>query len=484
MVRLEQRLSLQLRLSPQQVLFSTLLQMPVIALEQRIKMELEQNPLLEELTDIDTEQKELEETPDPVQEEIKESTNETDAEEIEKAAEKEIEEYDFEDFLNDENGYEYNPVDTSQEEDFHPDPAPVTLADHLLTQFHFFQLSETEQGIGEYIIWNVNEDGYLTVNGETIAQNLSTPEQTITPEQVEKVLKLVQTLEPVGIAARNLQECLLIQLREQEPPNELAITILEKYFDDFKNKRYEKLIKNLEVTPEELKEILSLISRLNPKPGEGYINTNENYIIPDLVVEKVGNEFIPSVNDPHIPQLRINNSYRRMLMDGNHLSQDTKKYIHQKLESARWLINSIQQRKLTMIKVMKEIIKRQRDFFDKGPDVIKPMILKDIADAINMDISTISRVTSGKYVQTDYGVFELKYFFSDRMLTENGDEVSTHRLKNQIKELIENEDSIKPLTDGDIADSITKSGVPIARRTVAKYREQMMIPVARLRRKI
>jgi len=484
MVRLEQRLSLQQRLSPQQVLFSTLLQMPIMALEQRIKIELEQNPLLEEVTDIDIELKEQEETSDPVQEEIKESVDEVHKEELEKESEKEEEKYDFEDFLNDEDGYEYNPVTKEPQEEYHPDPAPVTLAEYVLSQFHFLQLSAEERGIGEYIIWNINEDGYLTLDTETIAHNLSTADQIVTPEQVEKVLRLIQTLEPVGIGARNLQECLIIQLREQENSNELAVAVLEKYFDDFKNKRYEKLIKNLGISPDELKQILSLISRLNPKPGEGYINANENYIIPDLLIEKVGNEFIPSINDTHVPQLRINNSYRRMIIEGAHIAPETKKYIQQKLESARWLINSIHQRKLTMIKVMKEIIKRQRDFFEKGHDGIKPMILKDIADAISMDISTISRVTSGKYVQTDYGVYELKYFFSDRMFTEDGNEVSTLQLKSQIKELIENEEPNNLLTDGEIAAIIAKTGVPIARRTVAKYREQMMIPVARLRRKI
>jgi len=482
MVRLEQRISLQQRLSPQHVLFSTLLQMPVMALEQKIKTELEQNPLLEEISDLEVEQQEETDSNDPVQEELK-NGDESDSEE--KESEEEKEDFDIEDFINDDEGYEYTPSYRNQEdEDYRPDPAPVSLAEFLLSQFHFLQLSIEDSLIGEYIIWNINEDGYLAADVETIAENLSTPDIEVTVEQVEKILLMIQTLDPVGIGARNLRECLLVQLRDKENPNELSIKILKDNFDDFKNKRYEKLVKNLGVSIEEIKEAIIAISKLNPKPGEGYINVNENYIIPDLIVEKVGNEFIPSINEGNIPQLRINNAYRRMLTDGSNVPEETKKYIHQRLESARWLINSIQQRKITMIKVMKEIIKRQRDFFEKGRKYIKPMILKDIADAIGMDISTISRVTNGKYVQTDYGVFELKYYFSDKMKTDEGEEISTLRIKGQIKEIIENEDSRNPLTDGQIADIVIKKGIPLARRTVAKYREQMKIPVARLRREI
>lgn len=483
MLRLEQRLSLQQRLSPQHVLFSTLLQMPVMALEQKIKTELEQNPLLEDEIEIEAEQEQIEELADPVSEEMKNDSDEEDEKngEVEKD-----EKLDFDEYLNDDNGYEYNPTYRKTEDvDYRPDPAPVTLAEHLLSQFHIVELTEEEREIGEYIIWNINEDGYLSIDIETLALNLSTPpDKMISHEIIEKVLKIVQTLDPVGIGARNLKECLVIQLNEKGKEDSLPKTILENHYEDFTNKRFEKLIKNLKVSVDEIKQAIEEISKLNPKPGEGYINANENYIIPDLIVEKVGNELIASVNDTNVPQLRINNAYRRMLTDGANISTETKKYIHQKLESARWLINSILQRKITMIKVMKEIIERQKEFFDKGQGFIKPMILKDIADAISMDISTISRVTNGKYVQTDYGVFELKYFFTDRMMTEDGDEISTLRLKNQIKEIMENEDSRKPLTDGKIAEIVEKSGIPIARRTVAKYREQMMIPVARLRRKI
>lgn len=483
MVRLEQRISLQQRLSPQHVLFSTLLQMPVMALEQKIQTELELNPLLEEITDIELDQDQSEESPDPVKEEIKE--NENSEEETSKDSDDE-DDFDIKEYLNDEDDYDYIPkYKNSEDEDFRPDPAPVTLAEHLLSQFHFLQLSEEDFETGEYIIWNINENGYLSTDIETFAHNLSSPpDKIVTAERVEFILTKIQTLDPVGIGARNLQECLTLQLKDQNKDNSMAIAMLEIHFDDFKNKRYEKLMKHLNATADEVKNAINSISRLNPKQGEGYFSTNENYIIPDLIVESVGNEFITSINDTNVPQIRISSAYRRMITDGSNISSETKKYIRQKLESARWLINSIQQRKITMIKVMQEIIKRQKDFFVKGQKHIKPMILKDIADAIEMDISTISRVTNGKYVQTDYGVFELKFFFSDKMTTDEGDEISTLRLKNQIKEIIENENPKKPLTDGNIAEIVANSGIPIARRTVAKYREQMRISVARLRRKI
>ncbi len=480
MVRLEQRLSLQQKLSPQQVLFSTLLQMPVMALEQKIKLELEQNPLLDEIMDAEVEQEEKDELPDPMDEEMKDDDKEEVAEPEEK------DDFDIDDYMNDEDKFEIKTAYKSgEEEDYRPDPAPVSLAEHLLSQFHFLQLNEEQSRIGEYIIWNINEDGYLSTDADVLAENLSLPpDRVVTEEDVEKILAMIQTLDPVGIGSRNLQECLIVQLREEVDDENLSLKILTKHYDDFKNKRFEKLIKNLNVTIDDIKVAIERISKLNPKPGEGYINTNENYIVPDLIVEKIGHELIVSVNEGNIPQLRINNAYRKMLTDGSNITDETKRYIHHRIESARWLINSIQQRKITMIKVMKEIIHRQTEFFDKGNKFLTPMILKDIAEAISMDISTISRVTNGKYVQTDYGVYELKYFFTDKMMTDSGDEISTMRIKNQIKEIIETEDPKKPLNDGQLAQMVTEKGIPIARRTVAKYREQMMIPVARLRRKI
>jgi len=467
---LEQRLLLQQKLSPQQVLFSTLLQLPVMALEQKLKAELELNPLLEEEIDIDLEQtepkEEDEEKVELADDEVKEDDDKDD-------------EVDWDELVNDGTSYEYVPRDDSREEVVWPDPAPVSLSEYLISQLYFYKLTHEEQEIGEYIIWNIDEDGYLSYSVEAIAENLKVP-----VEKVLEILKLIQTFDPLGIAARDLKECILIQLKENEEKNKLPIKIIEEYFDDFKNKRYEKLARLLNISLEEVKIAVKSISRINPKPGEGYIKPNENYVVPDLIVEKVGNEFIVSLNDWNIPHLRINNSYKKILIENQNVPESTKQYIKQKIESARWVINSIQQRRITILKVMKTIVKRQRRFFEKGKGHIEPMILKDIADTIGMDISTVSRVTNGKYVQTDYGVFELKYFFSEKMTTSDGEQVSTLNIKDRIKEIIENEDPGNPLTDDKIVKILSEQSLPIARRTIAKYREQMMIPVARLRRKI
>ena len=475
MIRLEQKMSLQMRQSPQQVLFSTLLQMPIMALEQKLKVELEQNPLLEEIEEIEEELNVEEE--EPLQTAEEDFDEDKDYEEENNDEDNEIE---WEDLLNDDDSYDISiPKDNSQEEFVRPDPSHISLAEHLIAQLKLHQLDEKEVLLGEYIIWNIDEDGYLTIDITSIAESLE-----MTQEKVEKVLKLIQTFDPSGIAARNLQECLLIQLEEDTEKNRLPLEIIGNHFDDFKNKRFEKIAKNLNVDLDEIRQSVEVIKKLNPKPGEGYFDINENYIVPDLLVEKVGNEFIISLNEGDSPFLRINESYRKLLLDKKGTSKDTRNYIKRKLESARWLINSIQQRKVTMLSVMKEIVNRQMDFFEKGPGNIKPMILKDIADAIDMDISTISRVTNGKYVQTDFGVFELKYFFSEKMKNAEGDDISTHNIKTKIKEIIENENKNKPLTDGDIGKMLDNDGIPIARRTVAKYREQLSIPIARLRRNI
>jgi RNA polymerase sigma-54 factor len=307
-----------------------------------------------------------------------------------------------------------------------------------------------------------------------------------TKEEIERVLKIIQSLDPAGIGARDLKECLLIQLKKKNSQllNNLPIRILEECYDDFKNKRFEKMAKKLSVTLEEVKDAIEVISRLNPKPGEGYLNAQENYIIPDFIVEKVDDQFVVSLNDWNIPSLRISETYKKMLADKKNTSKDTKEYIKQKIESAKWFITSIHQRRLTMSKVMNSIVEKQKEFFEKGPGHLNPMILKNIADMAKLDISTVSRVTNGKYVQTDYGVFELKYFFSEGIENISGEEVSTKEIKAKLKELIENEDSKDPLSDEQIVELLKNDGYNIARRTVAKYREQLMIPVARLRRKI
>ncbi|MBN1352945.1 RNA polymerase factor sigma-54 [candidate division KSB1 bacterium] len=472
MMNITQRLTQTLKQSPQQVLLSSLLQLPTLSLEHKIKMELETNPLLEEDTTLEEEFQ--------IEQEAKIEKNEKESEgEAESDATNETDEIEWDEILNDEESFEYRiPKDNSAEVFERPEVYQSTLPEVLLNQLNMTQLTEREYMIGEYIIWNINEDGYLSTTVESIAENLS-----VDADEVEKVLNVIHYFEPVGIGARDLQECLLIQLKDKGSTNQTAIDILTDHFDDFKNKRYERIAKKTGIELKELKAVVEEIRKLNPKPGEGYINYNENYVVPDLVVEKVDGNYQVELYDWNIPHLRINNSYKKLLLDKKKTSKETKDYIKQRLESARWLINSIHQRRITIKRVMEAIVEKQIAFFEKGKGHIRPMILKDIADEIGMDISTVSRVTNGKYVQTDYGVFELKYFFSERIHGEDGD-VSNKEIKDKIKNIIEKENPKKPLNDQKIAELLKKEGFRVARRTVAKYREQMKIPVSRLRRKI
>ena len=481
MIQISQRLALQQKQSPQQVLLSTLLQLPVLRLEQRIKQELELNPLLE----MDTELDDTAETVDELEEKLEEKESEEKEEEEkvdERDREKELQEedVDWETILNDEDNYEIRlPREPIDEDADRPEPAPVTLMDHLMEQLHLAPLAPEDMVIGEYILWCIDDVGYLTCDVPSIAEALD-----VDAGRVERVLQAVQRFDPPGIGARNLQECLLIQLEEMPTRDELAIRMVRECYEDFTNKRYEKIAKKLEIALDEVKRITDLVARLNPKPGEGYVSEAENYIVPDVIVVKEDGKFVVSLNDWNLPRLRINESYKQMLKDKENINKETRDYIRQRLESARWLINSIYQRRSTIIRVMESIVKHQKDFFEKGKEHLKPMILKDIADDVSLDISTVSRVTSGKYVQTDFGVFELKYFFSERMETADGDEVSNKLIKEKIRDIIEKENSQKPYNDEVISDLLHKDGFIVARRTVAKYREQMMLPVARLRRKI
>jgi len=329
------------------------------------------------------------------------------------------------------------------------------------------------------MIWNIRDDGYLD-NSLDFLQLTDHFETTI--DIVEKVLKHIQHLEPVGIGARNLRECLLAQLEEQLLPDPMAISIVKDQFEDFKNKRFDKLMQVLDADKERLQEAIDEIKQLNPKPGRELFETQTNYVTPDFVVEKVEGEFVVSLNDWNIPPLRISNTYKNMLMDKKNTDTETRSYIRKKVENARWFITSIYQRKMTMMKVMEAIVGKQLQFFEKGPDFIEPLIMREIAEIIKMDISTVSRVSNGKYVQTDYGVFELKYFFNERIENEDGEEIATPRIKKRIQEIVNEENSKKPLSDDKLSAMLKVEGFPIARRTVAKYREQLDIPVARLRR--
>lgn len=487
MLQLNQKLTQQLQLLPQQILYQKLLQLNNLSLEQRIKEELDLNPVLEEVPVDEISQTQDEESITPEVEELSTEEYETEVEEAEK--------FSIEDFMND-NPEAFSPDYQDEESEVIEIPTPVrqSLTEQLITQLRLLNLSPELFRLGEEIIGNIDEDGYLTTSLEDILKDLELFEHISIPyDKAEKLLKQIQHFEPLGIASRNLQECLLIQLEEKDinpKIKNIARKILKDYFDDFTSKRYEALEKNLKVTRDDLKEAINVIQHLNPKPGEGTLtNTDVQQITPDLIVEKIDNKFVVYLNDRNIPQLRINPEYEmiikkkyKKIKSGD--EKEIKKFIKEKIDAAKWFIDAINQRKITLLRVMNLIVEKQRDFFEFGEKHLKPMIYKDIAEPLNLDISTISRVVNGKYVQSPVGIHELKYFFSEGLETENGEAISNKNVKLRIKEIIENEDKSKPLPDDEIAKILNKEGIKIARRTVAKYREQLGIPIAKLRREI
>jgi RNA polymerase sigma-54 factor len=465
-----------MKLSPQQVQYLKMLQLPTLALEQKIKAELEMNPLLEEGFDDEQDQSAQQDETTPA--------------EAEKTQTEEADTYTIEDYMNDDlGGYKTRESFDNEEKDEYPIPDSIALYHRLLDQFNLLDLDDEELLIGHEIIGNVDEDGYLRRDITSIVQDLNlTHGLQITIEQAERVLKRIQLMDPVGIASRSLQECLTVQLEVWKGDPVLrsyGLRILTEFYDDFTMRHFEDLAKKLGITLEELKRIIEVIQHLNPKPGEGEFSAQENYIVPDFLVTKNEEEFVINLNDRNIPPLRINRAYKELMSkrkkDG--ISTEAKDFIRQRFEAAKWFISSIHQRRETMLKVMRTIVDRQRDFFETG-EGLRPMIYKDIAEVIEMDISTISRVVNSKYVQTDYGVFPLRHFFSDAISTADGEEVSNKEVKKKLKTLIEAEDPRRPLSDHRLAELLNEQGLNIARRTVAKYREAMMIPVARLRRKL
>lgn len=483
-LRLEQRLRQELTLQPQQILRSELIQLPLLELEMRVQAELEENPFLEDSADgsdddepVAPEGESEDSLPDATAEQRDNGDEPPEPGPGEKARE-----VDWDEILSDVGQWEYRAQTRYQPEEGSelPQPDVQTLQGRLHEQLHLDNITDEEVGIGEEIIGNINRDGYLLgVTLEEIAETALKP-----LELVRAVHQRIMHYEPLGIAARSLQECLLVQLQHRQPRSLVAERMIAEHWDDFAHRRFEVLTTKLGAALDEVREAFYAITRLNPKPGEGYFDEKQNYIIPDLVVTQVGDEFVPYLNDGDIPNFRINPAYRELYLKKEGADKNVREFLSRKLESARWFINAIHQRRTTMLRTMRAIIERQMQFFKKGPPFLKPMILADIAADIAMDISTISRVTSGKYVQTDWGVFELKYFFSEAIETHAGGEVSNRVIKARLKELIDSEEKRGPLSDQELTDLLNKEGFQIRRRTVAKYREQLRMPVKRLRRQI
>ncbi|MGB0165773.1 MAG: RNA polymerase factor sigma-54 [Luteibaculum sp.] len=475
---LQQKLSQ--KLSPQQIQLMKLLQVPTFELENRIKQELESNPVLEEGL-------EEPENDFDAQEDYLEDDTRTEAE-------KEI---DIEDYLNEEDIPDYKLYANNQGKDQEEKGIPLsggnTFQENLLSQLELRLLSDKQRRIGEQLIGNLDDDGYLRRELEAIVDDLAfTQALDCTVDELEEVLLVIQDMEPPGVGARNLQECLQIQLDKKNLDTEALIfahRVVEYHFTEFTKKHYKKIQEKLEITEEELKEVIQEITRLNPKPGNSMQDSVkiDQSIVPDFIVSEQDGELQLSLNSRNAPDLRISKSYKDMLNRYKETKRDKEAtlFIKQKIDSAKWFIEAIQQRNRTLLMTMSVIMDIQQEFFKTGDETkLRPMILKDIADKIEMDISTVSRVANSKYVQTDYGIFLLKSFFSEGMVKDDGEEVSTIEVKSILEEAINNEPKKKPLTDEQLKAILNKRGYNIARRTVAKYREQLNIPVARLRKEI
>ncbi|PSQ71048.1 MAG: RNA polymerase sigma-54 factor [Bacteroidetes bacterium QH_9_67_14] len=536
MLNLKQEQKLQQKLSPQQIQYIKLLQLNTLDLEQRIKDEMESNPLLEE--GLSEEERAEEESLSDTEEDLddEERLEDERERELDAEAESEVEiddedEFDWDDLLNasdDLHGYKANVEGSGRSEDDEreqPMRAESTIAEDLRDQLTFSGLSEEDELIADQIIGSIDKDGYLRRPLESIVDDVLFNEGIDLEESdVEAVLKEIQQLDPTGIAARDLRECLLLQL-EQLPDDTtgraVAAEMLREHYEAFTMKHFGKLKKRLDVDDTELKAAFDLIKeRLDPKPGEGSFSAQENYITPDFTVRYVDGEFVILLNGRNAPKLHISKQYRKMLEElsaeqkkqkqaagqqngessaggaddrqkpgrppggDDGVDEETRDFLKDKFDSARWFINSINQRRHTMTMVMDAIVQEQEDFFRHGPGHLKPMILKDIAEIIEMDISTVSRVVNGKYVQTEWGVYELKYFFSEGLETESGEEVSNKEVKAILQQVVDEEDKTNPLSDSKLADALSERGFKIARRTVSKYRKQLSIPVARLRKQI
>lgn len=474
--------SLQQKLSPQQIQFIKLLQVPTAELEARIEEELEINPALEEGEEQDGPDENFEEP------EFQENGNKED-------------EVDIKDYLPDDDysGYKMQGDGGEEEDRDMPIPMASSLHEQLMSQLDFLGLDEHKYNIGKQLVGSIESDGYIRRDLESIVNDLAFSQGIETnSEEVEAVLKMIQTFDPPGIAARDLQECLLLQLDRMDNGHDIDVAVAKKIisdcYEEFTKKHYQKIQKKLDTEDEDfIRDAVELIVKLNPKPGGGGASNmvKNQYIIPDFILTNNNGKLELALNSRNAPELRISRSYTEMFKAYDKSDKKDKKlkdavsFVKQKLDAAKWFIDAIKQRQQTLLRTMKAIIDFQYDFFLEGDETkLKPMILKDIATMINMDISTVSRVASSKAVQTDFGIYPLKYFFSEGISTDSGEEVSSREVKQIIKDIIEKEDKNKPLSDDKLEKILNDKGYNIARRTVAKYREQLNIPVARLRKEM
>lgn len=486
---LKQQLNFKLsqKLSPQQIQLMKMIQLPTQAFEQRIAQELEENPALEggkeEIENFDDEfsNDEFDDNYDEGNEVIETDIN-------------------VDDYLSDDEVPSYklsaNNYSADDEERQMPYAAGTSFTQYLMQQLNTYRLDEEEKEIAQFLVGSVDESGYIRREIQDIVDDLAFTQNVYTTEdKVEKVLKVVQELDPAGVAARDLQECLLIQLerKEQTPSVALAIDILDDSFDHFSKKHYKKLIQKFDITEDQLRDAIHEIETLNPKPGGTYSGNNRivEHVVPDFAIKIVDGELDLTLNGRNAPELHVSHDYTNMLKgykeskEKSKAQKDAVMFIKQKLDAAKWFIEAIKQRQQTLFVTMNAIMHHQEEYFLTGDErKLKPMILKDIADKISMDVSTVSRVANSKYVDTPYGTKLIKEFFSESMKNDQGEDVSTREIKKILEITISEENKRKPLTDDKLAKILLEKGYPIARRTIAKYREQLDLPVARLRKEI
>jgi len=488
MLKQELNLKLQQKLSPQQIQLMKLVQLPTIAFEQRIKQELEENPALEEGNNHDDDEFTAN---DEWEDDRYEEENTIDTSEIN------IDEYLSDDEIPNYKTYTSN-YSQDDEERTIPYAQGMSFLDHLERQLSMYRLDEEDYQIANFIIGNMDDDGYIRRDLQSIVDDMAfTQNIYTTKEEVERLLvNYIQKLDPIGVGARNLQECLKIQLENKQIESksiELALDIVTNSFESFTKKHYKRLMMKHDISEDELRNAISEIEKLNPKPGKSFSGNTKaiEHITPDFTIKIVEGELELSLNGRNVPELRISNNYADMLDTYKKTENKTKEqkravlFVKQKLDAAKWFIDAIEQRRNTLMYTMNAIMKFQKEYFLTGDETkIKPMILKDIAEEIDMDISTVSRVANSKYVNTPYGTFLIKDLFSESLTNEEGEEVSTREIKRILMDIIDEEDKRKPYTDEKLMNLLKEKGYPIARRTIAKYREQLNIPVARLRKEI
>ena len=490
---LKQFLNLKLsqKLSPQQIQLMKLIQLPTQAFEQRLLEEMNENPALE----AGTEEKEIYDKDEFDNDDTNDEFDDYDDNESEDTSDINIDEYLSSDETPDYKTQANNYSDDDEERES-PLVAPISFHQDLINQLNTFMLNDQEREIAEFLVGSIDDMGYIRRSIPDIVDDIAFTQGIYTDEKmVERMLHIIHELEPSGVGARDLQECLLLQLKHKTPTEyvALAMDIIENQFEAFTKKHYDKLQQKYNVSNEQLKTAIHEIEKLNPKPGGSFTGSNKitEHVVPDFSIRIVDDELVLTLNGRNAPSLHISKDYQEMMQtykssrDKSNAQKDAVQFIKQKLDSAKWFIDAIKQRQETLYVTMNAIMHYQREYFLEGDETkLKPMILKDIADMVGLDISTISRVANSKYVETPYGTKLIKEFFSEAMKNDQGEEVSTLEIKKILQNVIEDEDKRKPLPDDQLAEILLEKGYPIARRTIAKYREQLDIPVARMRKKI